>query len=144
MVLASPLATDAFYEVACRVATADMPECAAEGLAVSRLSAYNKPGGGVRPIAATSFLWRLAGRALCGTWNEEVAGALGRHQFAVGVPAGAECLAHTARALTEADTDLVLLASDAQNAFCFADGKDCLRELERNAPEFVACADVFY
>ena len=143
VVLASPAALDALYEVACRVASGDVPECAAEVLAVSKLTALNKPGGGVRPIAAPSLLRRLAGRALCGTWKKEVAAALGRHQFAVGVPAGAESLAHTARTLTEADADLVLLALDAQNAFCSADRNECLRELERNAPEFIACADMF-
>ena len=110
-----------------------MPECGAEALAVSKLSAYNKPGGGVRPIAAPSLLRRLAGRALCRTWKTEVADALGRHQFAVGVAAGVESLAHTARALTEADADLVLLALDAQNAFSSADREKCFQELGRNA-----------
>ena len=52
-------------------------------------------------------------------------------------------MAHTARALTEADTDLVLLALDAQNAFSSADKEKCLQELERNAPEFTACAEAF-
>ena len=72
-----------------------------------------------------------------------MAEAVGRHQFGVGVAAGAESLAHAARAFSEADTDLVLLALDAQNAFCFADKEKCLHELERNAPELLACAEAF-
>ena len=72
-------------------------------------------------------------------WDVEEGG--GRR--AVGVAAGAESLAHTARPFTEADTDLVLLALDAQNAFSSADKKKCFQELERSAPEFTAFAEAF-
>ena len=58
-----------------------------------------------------------------------VADALGRHQYAVGIPAGAESLAHTAGAFTEADTDLVLLALDAQNGFSSADTEKSILDL---------------
>ena len=47
----------------------------------------------------------------------ELAETLGRRQFAVGTTAGAEVLSHSVRALTEADSDLVLLCLDAKNAY---------------------------
>ena len=112
-------------------------------LALSKLTALNKPGGGIRPIAAPSLLRRLAGRALCSLCKEAVSAALGRLQFAVGVAAGTECLAHSARVLTEADPDLVLMALDAKNAFCSADKAACLRKLGEAAPEMDACANMF-
>ena len=59
---------------------------------------------------------------------------LGCHQFAVGTAAGTETLAHTARALTEADPTLVGLALDARNAFCSADREACLQQLGELAP----------
>ena len=97
----------------------------------------------MRPIAAPSLLRRLAGRALCSLCKEAVSAALGRLQFAVGVPAGTECLAHSARALAEADPDLVLLALDAKNAFCSADREACLRKLGEAVPGMDACATMF-
>ena len=63
VVLASPTALSSLHEVACRVATADLPERVAAALAVSKFRALNKPAGVVRPIAALSSLRRLAGRA---------------------------------------------------------------------------------
>ena len=64
----------------------------------------------MRPIAAPSLLRRLAGRLLVNTRKAELAEALGKRQFAVGVATGTEVLAHSVRALTEADPDLVVLA----------------------------------
>ncbi len=112
-----------------------MPESVAAALALSKLTPLRKPGGDVRPIAAPSLLRRLAGKALVSTRNEEFAEALGRHQFAIGTAAGTELLAHTARALTEADPDLVLTALDAKNAFCTISREECLRELTAVAPD---------
>ena len=88
MLLAAPAALDALHEVVARVATEDLPETAAAALALSKLTALNKPGSGVRPIAAPSLLRWLAGRALCSICKDAVSAALGRLQFAVGVAAG--------------------------------------------------------
>ena len=81
--------------------------------------------------------------SLCTTHKEDLAAILGRHQFAVGTAAGTETLAHTARALSEADPDLVLLALDAQNAFCSADRGACLAQLADLAPDLRLCAGMF-
>eukprot|EP00959_Pyramimonas_sp_CCMP1952_P197409 4128307-Pyramimonas_sp.AAC.1 len=45
---------------------------------------------------------------------------LGRQQFAIGPPAGAELLAHAARARPGATPHLVVAALGAENAFCTA------------------------
>ena len=90
------------------------------------MTALRKPGGGVRAIAAPSLLQRLAGPGLVRARKAELEAALGHHKFAVGTAVGAELMAHTARALIEAEPDLVLVALDARNAFCCADRKACL------------------
>ena len=141
--LASPSALSALHEVLLRVASGNLPENAAAALAASKLTALRKPGGGVRPIAAPSLLRRLAGRGLVRARRAELEAALGHRQFAVGTAAGAELLAHSVRALTEAEPDLVLVALDARNAFCSADRAACLRALGELAPELVPCADLF-
>ena len=133
----------ALHELLQRVATADLPQEAADALALSKLTALNKPGGGVRPIAAPSLFRRLAGRLLVSTRKTELADALGRRQFAVGTAAGAEVLSHSVRALTEADPDLVLLCLDAKNAYGTANRSDCLDALARETPELLPFAQAF-
>ena len=61
----------------------------------------------------------------------------------MGVPAGTELLAHTARALTEHNPDLVLVALDARNAYGTASRVDCLTALGQLAPEVLPCAELF-
>ena len=143
MVLAAPTALTALHEVLQRVATGNLPEAVAAALALSKLTALRKPGGGVRPIAAPSLLRRLAGRLLVSTRKKELAEALGRRQFAVGTAAGTEVLGHSVRALTEEDPDLVLLCLDAKNAYGTTDRAACLDALGRVAPELLACAELF-
>ncbi len=143
VVLGTPSALTALHQVLQRVAAANLPESVADALALSKLTALNKPGGGVRPIAAPSLLRRLAGRLLVSTRKAELASALGRRQFAVGTAAGAEVLGHSVRALTEADPDLVLLCLDAKNAYGTASRADCLDALGREAPELLAFAQLF-
>ena len=101
------------------------------------------PAGGVRPLAAQNFLRRLAGGLLASTRKKELAEALGPRQFAVGTAAGTEVLAHTVRALTEADPSLVLTALDARNAYCTASREACLTQLGLAAPELLPCAELF-
>ena len=62
VVFTSSTATSALHEVLLRVAGGNVPESAAAALTLSKLIALQKPGGGVRPIAAPSLLRRLTGR----------------------------------------------------------------------------------
>ena len=141
--LGSPGALNAFHEVLLRVSAGRVPQHAAAALAASRLTPLCKPSGGVRPIAAPSILRRLAGRVLVRKRKTELAEALGPQQFAVGTAAGTELLAHTVRALTEADPDLTVLALDAKNAYCTASRAACLEQLELRAPDLLPCARLF-
>ncbi len=143
LVLASPTALTAFHQVLQRVASGQLPDCVAAALALSKLTPLRKAGGGVRPIAAPSLLRRLAGRLLVRGRRKELAEALGPRQCAVGTAAGTELLAHTVRALTEDDPELVLLALDARNAYCTASRRSCLDELAEVAPELLPCAELF-
>lgn len=141
--LGSPGAVDAFHEVLVRVSAGRVPEHAAEALAVARLMPLRKPNGGVRPIAAPSLLRRLAGRILVRKRKAELAEALGPQQYAVGTAAGTELMAHTVRALTEADPELTVLALDARNANCTASREACLEQLAAKAPDLLPCARLF-
>ena len=143
LVLSDPAALGAFNGICDRLATGDVPASAADALTLSRLAPLRKPRGGVRPFAAPNILRRLVGRALLAPRKSELAEALGRQQFAIGTKAGTELLAHTVRALTEENPDLVLVALDAKNAFCSARRADCLAALEATAPELLPFARLF-
>ena len=129
-----PSALEALHEVLARVASGDMPGEVAVALALSKVLGLSKPDGGVRPIAVLSLLRRLAGTALCRACKDSLSAILGRQQFAVGLAAGTGTLAHSVRALVAADPELVLLALDAQNAFCWASREEGLREAAAAVP----------
>ena len=142
--LASPTALHAFHEVLLLVANGVVPEeSAAAVLALAKLTPLRKPGGGVRPIAAPTILRRLAGRLLASARKKELAEVPGRHQYAIGTAAGTELLAHTVRACTEADLQLVTVALDAKNAYCTIRRTACLDRLAELAPELLPFARLF-
>ena len=76
-----------------------------------------KRAGGVRPVACGSVLRRLAARGACLALKEDIASAVGPHQFAVGVAGGCEKVQKTLAAATEARPEAVVLALDFTNAY---------------------------
>ncbi len=144
VVLASPSsALTAFHKVLLKVASGQVPEIIAAALSLSKLTPPRKAGSGVRPIAAPNLLRRVAGRLLVRGGKKELVKALGRRQFAIGTAAGTELLAHTVRALTEDDPQLVVTALDVRNAYCTASRAACLGALAETAPELLPCAELF-
>eukprot|EP00959_Pyramimonas_sp_CCMP1952_P133521 2792201-Pyramimonas_sp.AAC.1 len=69
----------------------------------TRLVALRKRNGGVRPIACGSVLRRLAAKAACDVFSDDIKSACGPHQYAVGKPGGCEVMHKCISALTEAD-----------------------------------------
>ena len=68
-------------------------ECSTDFLRANlgaRIFALRKPNGKLRPLACGSVLRRLAARACCAAFHEEIRLGVGRHQFAVGRAAGCE------------------------------------------------------
>ena len=83
----------------------------------ARLVALRKPSGGLRPIACGGVIRRLAGKAACDVFKDEIWNACGARQYAVGRRAGCELVHKTLAALTEACPNGVVLSFDATNAF---------------------------
>ena len=83
----------------------------------ARLFALRKPNGKLRPVACGSVLRRLAARTMCAVFREEIWGACGECQFAVGKPAGCEHVHKSVVALTCASPQDVVLKFDCTNAF---------------------------
>ena len=101
----------------------------------ARLIALRKPNGKIRPIACGSVLRRLAAKAACSVFRQEVKAACGPHQYAVGKKAGCEHVHKTITALSSADSDLVFLAFDASNAFNTIPRQVVLNAVANRLPE---------
>ena len=136
-------AIEAMHAVCVRLAQGRVPESIAAAIGLSKLAPLRKAGGGVRPIAAPNILRRLVGRILTSSFKTRASELLAPHQFAIGESAGAELLAHTAKALIEADPSLVLVKLDARNAFCTISRSECLAAFSEMLPELVPFVELF-
>ncbi|CAI7887436.1 unnamed protein product [Closterium sp. NIES-54] len=86
-------------------------------LSPSRLIAFAKPGGGVRPIAIGESLLRLAAKVALSELQGETRRFFLPQQFGVAVPGGAEFVIHAVRDLTTSHPSNLVLQLDIENAF---------------------------
>jgi len=131
------------------LATGQLLPATREGLAISKLVGFEKPGGGARPVAISSTWRRHVGKTLCGLYKGPWAESLGPTQFAVGVPAGTEKLLKLAQTILGADDPdspdpICLLQIDATNAFNSCSRQDFMRLLRREYPELVPYVSQWY
>ena len=115
--LRSEAAFGLLYTLCQRIARGDTPALAARALAASRLLAFAKPGGGVRPIAIGEVLARLIGRAIALQTRGALARHLSPHQVGVGVKSGGEQVIHDLRAFLDVHPNWVVVNVDVSNAF---------------------------
>ena len=99
-------ASQLFFEVASLLA----------GLALGRLVALSKTGGGTRGLVVGDFRRRLVARTIAQQFAADFEAACNPHQYALSTRAGAEALVHTLQARTQADPSLTLLSVDAAAA----------------------------
>jgi hypothetical protein len=99
----------------------------------SSLIGLQKPDSGVRPIAIGEVWFRLAG--LCALEAcADVGRSLAPLQLAVGVPGGAEAVAHAVKAAMAADPGACLLTVDVANAFNSVDRNAVLAAVKQRVP----------
>lgn len=108
-----------------RIAAGHLSAQTREYLLACRLHCFYKKGGatleerGLRPIAVGETLYKLAASLLLRTCKQEIQDMASRaSQFGVGVPGGAERLAHVLRMVLETDDmDRVAVQLDFTNGF---------------------------
>jgi hypothetical protein len=85
----------------------------------AKLFAFQKPTGGLRPIACGETIRRLAAKVALACLKDDLKGLLrSGHQFGVAVPSGLEGIVHTFRRLTADDCDeRIVVKVDFTNAF---------------------------
>ena len=116
LVLDDDDASQLFVAVATLLARGQVPEPAVAGLALGRLVAITKPGGGTRGLVVGDALRRLVARTLAQQFAEHFETACNPHQYALSTRAGAEALVHTLQARTQADPSLTVLSVNAAAA----------------------------
>eukprot|EP00969_Alexandrium_andersonii_P136125 6022675-Alexandrium_andersonii.AAC.1 len=109
----------------------------------ARLLALRKKNGRLRPVACGSVLRRLAAKAACEVFKDELAEACGPHQYAVGRRAGCELVHKCVSSLAEALPGATVLAFDASNAFNTLPRQAVLDALRQRAPRLLPVANAW-
>ena len=116
-VLEAPRVLHSFFRVAESLATAQVPQEVVDGLRLGRITALQKPTGGVRGIVAGDIIRRLVGRTIAQQFGPAVERATSPFQFALSTRAGCECVAHALQALCETNPQSTVLSIDGVSAF---------------------------
>jgi hypothetical protein len=109
------------------------------------LTAIDKKGGGVRPIAV-GYTWRrLAGKVACRLVSAKAAALLSPRQLGFGVPGGAEVAVHaTRRYLQSLPFNHIFVKIDFSNAFNSVRRNVILEAVQRHIPELLPYASSCY
>ena len=100
-----------------QLARGEAPEVAVEAIRMGRMTALQKPDGGVRGIVAGDVMRCLVGRTVAQQIMPAVERFTAPFQYALRTRAGTECVAHVLQALTEANPDATVLSIDGVSAF---------------------------
>ena len=79
---------------------------------LGRITALEKPSGGIRGIVVGDFNRRLVARTIAQQVSEDVQKATKPFQFALSTRAGCECVSHVLQTLLEMDENTTLLSMD--------------------------------
>ena len=108
---------DALSQVASLVARGDVPLRALELLRLGRVTALQKPGGGIRGIVVGDAFRRLVARTIAQQVSKAVEEATAPFQYALKTRAGTECVSHMLQTLTDLDLRATILSVDGVGAF---------------------------
>ena len=109
-------------DLAEQFARASVPEEIVDVLRMGRITALQKPSGGVRGIVVGDSFRRLVSRTIAQQLRIAVEEATAPFQYAFTTRSGGECVAHAVQALTEADPSNTILSVDGVGAFDLVSG----------------------
>ena len=95
----------------------DVPPQAKEVLRLGRMSALQKPDGGVRGIVVGDTFRRVVARTIAQQVAEAAEEATAPFQYALRTRAGTECVSHIMQSLTDLDPRTTILSVDGVGAF---------------------------
>ena len=104
-------------DVATLFGRGQLPEDILTAVRVGRMTALQKPDGGVRGVVVGDVFRRLVARTIAKQFAEQAEGATHPFQYALSTRAGTECVAHIVQALTSMDENATLLSIDGVGAY---------------------------
>ena len=110
LILESDSETAAFFRDAQDLARAEVPHDVLVLLRMERLTALQKPGGGVRGIVCGDLVRRLVARSIAQQIAPAVQEATSPFQYALTTKAGGECVAHAIQSLMDLDSHATVLS----------------------------------
>ena len=103
-------------QVAALLARGHIPPTALQVLRLGRLTALNKPDGGVRGIVVSDVLRRLVARTIAKQCSLVAEEATAPFQYALRTRAGCECVSRVLQTLTDLDPSATILSVDGVGA----------------------------
>ena len=123
------------------------PQSLAPFIAGASLTALNKTGNDIRPIAPGEILRRLTSKCACITLKSKAAAFFTPLQFGVACPGGTEKVTHRLRQTIEKHwhhNDFVVFKVDMSNAFNTIDRNLIMHQCKEHFPELLAWAKFCY
>ena len=127
-----------------RLAAADLPTSALAALRLARLTALQKPAGGVRGIAAGDAFRRLASRVLARHYADTFDWLARPFQYALQARAGTDALAGLLRASLETDPGTVVVSIDGRAAYDTVSRATVLSQVSALVPSLLPFVQAFY
>ena len=115
-VLESEVASELLSQVASLLSVGQVPHTILEAIRLGRLTALQKPDGGVRGIVVGDIIRRLVARTIAKQISEKVEAATAPFQYALKTKAGCECVAHVLQTLTDLDPEATIMSIDGVGA----------------------------
>ena len=109
--------TQAFCQLGNLLVQGEVPPGALSILRKGRMTALQKPSGGVRGIVVGDTFRRLVARTMAQQVSEAVEVATSPFQYALRTRAGCECVSHVLQTLTDLDEHATILSVDGVGAF---------------------------
>ena len=104
-------------QVAALLARGHIPPTVLQVLRLGRLTALNKPDGGVRWIVVSDVLRRLVARTIAKQCSLAAEEATAPFQYALRTRAGCECVSHVLQTFIDLDPSATILSVDGVGAF---------------------------
>ena len=123
--------TNLLFLMAEQLARGRVQPSIADALRLGRMTALQKPNGGVRGIVAGDILRRLVARTVAQQMGKVVEAATRPHQYAMSARAGSECIARVIQVLTESNPRSTVLSIDGVGAYDSISRKAMLEALSR-------------
>ena len=115
--LESPNDSSLLFRAAEELSRGNMPDEVIRMLRMGRMTALQKPRGGVRGIVAGDIVRRLVSRAMAKQLGEAFEQATAPYQYALSTRAGCECVSHVLQGLTDLDAHATVMSIDGIGAY---------------------------